>query len=95
MVSDGKAPASNTGDLGSSPGLGRSLEEGNGYPLQFAGLENFMDRGVWQAAVPGVTKSWTRLSDFHFHWTGVVSKGPIDVSDEYIPCIVWSKECLR
>ena len=53
------------GDLGSIPGLGRSLEEGNGYPLQFAGLENFMDRGVWQATVHGVAKSQTQLSDFH------------------------------
>ena len=93
--SDGKESPCNVGDLGSIPGLGRSLEEGNGYPLQFAGLENFMDRGVWQATVHGVTKSRTRLSDFHFHWTGVVSKGPVGVSDVYIPCIMWSKKCLR
>ena len=26
------------------------------------------DREAWRAAVHGVTKSWTRLSDFHFHW---------------------------
>ena len=25
-------------------------------------LENFMDRGAWQAIVHGVTKSWTLLS---------------------------------
>ena len=25
-----------------------------------------MDRGTWQAAVHGVAKSWTQLSDFHF-----------------------------
>ena len=31
------------GDLGSIPGLGRSLGEGNGYPLQYSGLENSMD----------------------------------------------------
>ena len=31
------------GDPGSIPGLGRSLREGNGYPLQFSGLENPMD----------------------------------------------------
>ena len=41
------------------PGLGRSLGEGNGYPLQYSGLENSMDRGTWQATVHGVTKSWT------------------------------------
>ena len=45
--------------------------EGNGTPLQYFCLENPMDGGVWQAAVHGVAKSWTRLSDFtftfHFH----------------------------
>ena len=33
-------------DLGSIPGLGRSSGEGNGYPLQYSGLENSMDRGA-------------------------------------------------
>ena len=32
-------------------------------PLQYCCLENSMDRGAWQAAVHGVTKSWTQLSD--------------------------------
>ena len=45
--------------------------EGNGTPLQYSCLENPMDRGDWQAAVHGVAKSRTRLSDFtfsfHFH----------------------------
>ena len=45
--------------------------EGNGTPLQYSCLENPMDRGVWWAAVHGVAKSRTRLSDFtftfHFH----------------------------
>ena len=36
------------------PGLGRSLGEANGYPLQYSGLENPMDRGSWQATVHGV-----------------------------------------
>ena len=34
------------GDLGSIPGLGRSLGEEKGYPLQYSGLENSMDRMV-------------------------------------------------
>ena len=59
--SAGKESACNMGDLGSIPGLGRSLGEGKGYPLQYAGLENSMD-----CIVHGVTKSRTRLSDFHF-----------------------------
>ena len=59
--SAGKESACNAGDLGSIPGLGRSPGEGKGYPLQF-GLENSMD-----CIVHGVAKSWTQLSDFHFH----------------------------
>ena len=39
----GKESACNAGDLGSIPGLGRSVGEGSGYPLQYSGLENFMD----------------------------------------------------
>ena len=48
-----------------------SIGEGNGTPLQYSCLENPMDGGAWWAAVHGVAKSWTRLSDFpftfHFH----------------------------
>ena len=40
--------------------------EGNGHPLQYSCLENPMDRGAWWAAVHGVAKSRTRLSDFTF-----------------------------
>ena len=47
------------GDLGSIPGLGRSPEEGNGYPLQYSCLENSMDRGAWWATVHGVTENQT------------------------------------
>ena len=47
------------------------IGEGNGTPLQYSCLENPMDGGVWWAAVHGVARSWTRLSDFtlffHFH----------------------------
>ena len=38
--------------------------EGSGTPLQSSYLENPMDGGAWWAAVHGVTKSQTRLSDF-------------------------------
>ena len=41
--SEGKASAHNAGDLGSIPGSGRSLGEGNGNPLQYSCLENPMD----------------------------------------------------
>ena len=44
----------------------KSFGEGNGNPLQYSCLENPMDGGAWQAAVHGVAKSRTQLSDFHF-----------------------------
>ena len=40
--------------------------EGSGTPLQYSCLENPMDGGAWWAAVHGVAKSRTRLSDFTF-----------------------------
>ena len=51
-----KNPPANAGGIGSIPGLGISPGEGNGYPLQYSGLGNPMDRGAWQATVHGVTK---------------------------------------
>ena len=66
--SEDKASACNAGDPGSIPGLGRSPGEGNGNPLQYPCLENPMERGAWRATVHGVAKSWTRLSDFTFHF---------------------------
>ena len=47
----------------SIPILGRSLEEGNGNPLQYSGLGNPMDRGAWWATVHGVTEYQIQLSD--------------------------------
>ena len=60
--SAGKESTCTVGDLGSIPGLGRSPGEGNDYPFQYSGLENSIN-----CIVHGVTKSWTQLSDFHFH----------------------------
>ena len=54
--SDSKESACNARDLGLMPGSGRSLGEGNGHPLQYSGLENSMDRGVWQTSVCGGQK---------------------------------------
>ena len=59
--SAGKESAYYVGDLSLIPGLGRSLGEGKGYPLQYSGLENSVDYIAY-----GVAKSWTRLRDFHF-----------------------------
>ena len=59
----GKESACNAEDPGSIPGLGRSPEEENGYPLQYSCLENSMDRGAWWARVHGVAKGQTQLSN--------------------------------
>ena len=59
-----KVSACNVGDPGSVPEWGRSPGEGNGNALQYSCLENPMDGGAWEAAVSGIAKSWTRLSDF-------------------------------
>ena len=49
--------SANIGDTGSIWGLGRSLGEGNGNPLQYSCLGNPMDRGTWWATVHGVTET--------------------------------------
>ena len=53
--------ACHVGDPGLIPGLGTSLGEGHGNPLQYSCLEDSTDRGAWWATVHGVTK--TQLSD--------------------------------
>ena len=66
--SDGKESVCNAGDPGLILGSGRSPGEGNGNPLQYSCLENPMNRGAWRAIVDKVTKSQTRLSNWHFHF---------------------------
>ena len=58
-----KNPPANAGDTGSIPGSGRSPGEGNGNRLQYSCLRNPIDGGGWWAAVHGVSKSQTGLSD--------------------------------
>ena len=60
--SGGKESTCNAGDLGSITGLGRSLREWKGYPLQYSGLENSMDYKE------------SRLSDFQFHFPALYSR---------------------
>ena len=59
----GSASKESICNVGGDPGLGRSPEEGNCYPLQYSGLKNSLD-----CIVHGIEKSWTQLSDFHFHF---------------------------
>ena len=56
-----------TGDTGLIPGLGRSLGEGHGNPLQYSCLENPIDRGAWWATVHGIAKSRTQLKQLNMH----------------------------
>ena len=62
QVAQGQSLPANPGDAGSLPGSGRSPAEGNGNPLQYSCLGNFMDGGAWRAMVHGVTRSRTGLS---------------------------------
>ena len=48
-VKKSKESACNAADLGSIPGVEKYPGEGNGYPFQYSGLENSMDRGARQA----------------------------------------------
>ena len=72
--------------------------EGNGTLLQHSCLENPMDGGAWWAAVHGVAKSWTRLSDFPFtfmHWrrkwqpTPVFLPGESQGQGSLVGCCLW------
>ena len=66
-----RSTVSGTGQIVFLDFLGRKNGEGDGTPLQHTCLENPMDGGAWWAAIHGVAKSQTRLSDFpftfHFH----------------------------
>ena len=63
LVAQTVKTAWNIGDLSSIPGLGRSLGEGHGNPLQYSCLRSPMDRGASQARVHVVAKNQTRLSN--------------------------------
>ena len=54
----GKELPASAGDVGPISGLGRSPGGGDGNPLQYSCLGNFMDRGAWWAMVLRVAKSW-------------------------------------
>ena len=61
VVKNLPAHAGDAEDASSITGPGRSLEEGNGNPLQCSCPGNLMERGAWRATVHGVAKSRTQL----------------------------------
>ena len=74
--------------------------EGNGTPLQYSCLQNPMDGGAWWAAVHGVAKSRTRLSDFTFtftHWRRKWQPTPVFLPWEsqgwgsLVSCRLWGR----
>ena len=74
--------------------------EGNGTPLQYSCLENPMGGGAWWAAVHGVAKSLTQLSDFTFtfmHWrrkwqpTPVFLPGESQGRQSLVGCRLWGR----
>ena len=78
--SAGKEYTCKAGDLGLIPGLGRSLEEGKGYSLQYFGLENSMDCIVHRA-----TKSHKRLSYFHLYYLEDLLEEAWQPTPEFLP----------
>ena len=83
-------------------GLMQIIGEGNGNPLQYSCLENPMDGGAWWAAVHGVAKSRTRLSDFTFtfpfmHWRRKWQPTPVFLPGEsqgrwsLVGCHLWGR----
>ena len=65
--SNSKESACYAGDLGSTPGSGRSPGEGHGNPLQYSCIENSMDRGPWQATYGPWGLKKLDTTELHIH----------------------------
>ena len=100
MVQVVNNPPANAGDMGLTPGLGRSPEEGNGNPFQCSCLGSPMDRGAWWTTVHGVAKekSQTLLSDWTtttkanlYHRHGIYLSPPIFI----VLKIFWCEPLLK
>ena len=82
------------GDLGSTPGLGRSPGEGHGNPLWYSCLENPMHGWVWRATVHGVAKHWTWLSNWA-HTAISSSPAPFLLSPQHQGLFLWVDSSRR
>ena len=80
----------NTGDIketDSIPGLGRSLREGHGNPLQYSCWENPLDRGTWQAIVHRAAKSQTQLKRLSMHARTLKTLSMIPSDSKILFCV--------
>ena len=72
-------------------GSGRSPGGGHGNLLHYSCLGNPMDRGAWWATIHGVTKSWTRLSD----WAHLIVTVLRNITFELLTqSVAWQENCL-
>ena len=74
MVKNPPVNPGDKGDTGLIPGSEKSPGGGHGKPLQYFCLENFMDRGAWQATGLGLQKSDTTQQLHHHQWLMRVSQ---------------------
>ena len=88
----------NWSDLAAAAAAVFHVGEGNGNPLQYSCLENPMNGGALWAAVHGVAKSWTRLSNFTFtHWRRKWQATPVFLPGEsqgwqsLVGCRLWDR----
>ena len=58
IVKNSPVNTGDVGDMGLTPGSGRTPGDGNGNPLQYSCLKNSMDRGVWWATLCGISDIW-------------------------------------
>ena len=83
-----KVSACNAGDLGSIPGLRRSLGEGNGNPLWYSSLGKPMDRGGCRSTVHGIAREGQDLATKPPLLLTLITMLYIRGSQPQTPCLV-------
>ena len=73
-----KNPPANAGDI-RDPWVGKTHGGGQDTPLHYSCLKNPMDRGIWQAAVLRITKSWTLLKQLSMHAKSIAAGHPLNI----------------
>ena len=90
VVKNVPASAEDVREVGSVSGLGRSPRGWHGNPLQYSCLENPVDRGAWQAAVPGLQRV---RQDGRMHASLFVLLGKVSLTD--LPPSLWGSSVPR